>query len=145
MRCLLFTLLFLFASPDSTHAVVFEVQTHAARSPIRREKDNLLPESVGRLTLDFLEQIKKERDFSFEATLEGVKSIQGLGNEFKVISNREMHAYGWCYHVDGVEPARMPNEFFVTKQDSKILWFYAYAIFKDNKWIAQCVPVGAKI
>ncbi len=95
-------------------------------------------ENVGVITTQVLEN----NDIEFVGSELGLNSAFGtpMGTEaYEIISKSEMYAYGWCYSVNGFEPALYPNEIAV-KQDDKILWWFGYAHYKEGEWISQCEP-----
>jgi len=68
----------------------------------------------------------------------GILNIFDLTDDIDVLSDTEMKAYGWCFSVDGVVPDKTPDKVWAKKTDSVIEWFYAYAWYKDGRWIGQC-------
>ena len=51
----------------------------------------------------------------------------------------EIRAYGWCFEVDGRQPMGMPNEIKLNG-DEHLRWFYAFALYKERKWVSYCTP-----
>ncbi|MES2856974.1 MAG: hypothetical protein V4692_13990 [Bdellovibrionota bacterium] len=70
----------------------------------------------------------------------GLNSILGtpVGTDaIEVISDTEMKVYGWCYSVDGVQPAAMPDQ-TPLEGVSSIDWFYGSAHYLDGVWVSYC-------
>lgn len=97
-----------------------------------------LPQSVGQITVDLL----KEKKVPFEGGVYGISNMFELGQDVEVISDNEMLAYGWCFELDGVVPETMADQTLVLSPTSRLIWFYAYAHYKNGQWIAQCRPAG---
>ena len=57
----------------------------------------------------------------------------------EVVSDTHLRAYGWCYEVDGFQPAAMPDQ-IVLKGDEVIRWFFAYSSYRDGQWMDYCTP-----
>ena len=94
--------------------------------------------NVGQVTIDIL----NEYEIAHQGNEEGINSIFNTptgANSMEVISTTEILAYGWCYSINGFEPAELPNMVKV-EQDDHILWWFGYAHYKDGEWIAQCNP-----
>lgn len=110
---------------------------------IQGEFSAAVEQSVGDVTIAFL----THNSVSFQGTEQGINSIfnspTGL-EAMEVISHNEMYAYGWCYSVNGFEPALFPNQVHVHKGD-EVLWWFGYAHFKNGDWISQCVPSYLRI
>jgi len=62
----------------------------------------------------------------------GMEAIEALSNE-------ELRAYGWCYEVDGRQPAEMPNEVILNGSEH-LKWFYAFSLSRRNVWVSYCEP-----
>jgi hypothetical protein len=94
--------------------------------------------NVGRASVQVLEELK----IPYRGNAQGMNSIfdtvTGL-EAMVVISDNEMHAYGWCYSVNGFEPASYPDQVEVS-EDDHIVWWFGFAHYKNGKWIAQCTP-----
>lgn len=138
MKILFTSLLFLFSS--NALAVQFQVVGACSDKPAydlaMAPKD--ADESVGALSL----RIFTDKKIPYHGTEAGFSSILGTpegDDAIEVISDSEMRAYGWCYHIDGKEPQLLPDE--VKVSDAKnILWFYGFATYKDGDWKDYCTP-----
>lgn len=98
--------------------------------------------ALGDLTIEVFDQNK----IPYRGTREGIAQIfnSATGDDaIEVISDMEARFYGWCVHVDGVEPGLMPDQVVLTNPNSKITWFYAYALIYKNEWKEMCVPAYA--
>jgi hypothetical protein len=102
-----------------------------------------IPQSVGAMTMHFLEQAKREKGMDYRGTAEGISSIAGLPTELVEISEIETHAYGWCYSVNGFAPELMPDQAEIYDPEARIVWFYARSRFYIDDWVAQCEPAPA--
>jgi hypothetical protein len=60
-------------------------------------------------------------------------------DSLEVISNSEMRAYGWCYEVNGAQPAVMPDK-AILKGGEHVRWFYAFSHYVAGKWVSVCEP-----
>ena len=95
--------------------------------------------TLGDLTVEVFEQNK----VPYQGSREGIAQIfdSATGDDaVEIINENEARFYGWCVHVDGVEPSSMPDQVLLTNQHSKITWFYAYAAVYKNEWKEMCVP-----
>jgi hypothetical protein len=102
---------------------------------IPKEEVQVNPDhSLGKITVDFF----KQKQLNFEGNESGIVSINQLGNWIDVISDTEMKAYGWCFSINGEVPETMSDQTFLTNQNDKIRWFYAYAHYLNGEWIDQC-------
>lgn len=95
--------------------------------------------TLGDLTIEIFNQNK----IPYQGSREGISQIfnSAIGDDaIEVLSEDEARFYGWCVHVDGVEPGLMPDQVILTNPASKITWFYAYASVYKNEWKEMCVP-----
>lgn len=99
-------------------------------------------ESVGALTIAALESHAISYSGS-EAGLSSIKDTPTGDAALEVVSDREMRAYGWCYHVNGMEPGLYPDEVSIESPTDKVKWFFAYALYVDGEWTEMCVPTNA--
>jgi hypothetical protein len=118
----------------SAQAVQVEVQDRDGKILIRAESTIALPATAGALSLD----VFNAKAVPFEGGEAGFSKIFGMGNEIEVVSETEMKAWGWCYSVDSVEPDQMPDLVQIQDPKSVIVWFYAYAGYKDGQWVSYC-------
>jgi len=94
--------------------------------------------SIGHITIDILEK----KNIEFLGSIKGLASVDNtpIGHEaIEVISPNYLRAYGWCYEVNGFQPAKMPDQIIIKKNDV-IRWFFAFSSFKDGEWIDYCTP-----
>lgn len=94
--------------------------------------------SAGAVTVETL----TSENIPFAGTERGMNSIfntpTGL-EAVEVLSDSEMLAYGWCYSVNGVEPAKYADQ-AILKEDDTLKWWFGYARYKDGVWVSQCRP-----
>lgn len=121
-------------------AVDFSVLGRGGVELYRKNELLPIPQSVGAITMRFLEQAKREKGMDYRGTAEGISSIAGLPTELVEISDIEAHAYGWCYSVNGFSPELMPDEADIYDPEARIVWFYARSRFYIDDWVAQCEP-----
>lgn len=94
--------------------------------------------TAGDITVDFLNLSGTE----YIGSRGGINSIQGtpVGMEaIEVVSDTHMRAYGWCYEIDGVQPAEMPDQIKL-KGPEHVRWFFAYSTYEDGVWKDYCTP-----
>lgn len=92
---------------------------------------------------DLTVKVFQDNQIPFQGSREGIKTIMNspTGDDaIDIISDTEARFYGWCVHVDGVEPSLMPDKVILTNPKSKIVWFYAYAKVVRDQWTEMCVP-----
>jgi hypothetical protein len=110
-----------------------------SESPLSKQSLEIFTgDTVGTSTIRQLDNL----GIPYLGTERGLHSIYDTptgSQAIEVVSATEYLAYGWCYSVNGFEPADYPDEFAVSENDS-ILWWFGYAHFKDGRWIAQCNP-----
>lgn len=95
--------------------------------------------SVGSVTVEALTNL----GVPFQGSEQGIRSIRNTvkgDDAIEVISDREMRAYGWCYHLNGVEPDLFPDQVFVRSDADVIYWFFGFAHYKDGNWVTYCTP-----
>lgn len=121
-------------------AVQLTIQNPCSLEPwLQHEAKGMVGLSVGQITTQILESLQ-EPFVGSEAGLNSIRAIPMPDKVLEVLSDEEMRAYGWCYQVDGIEPALMPDQFTVTKESTSIYWFLAYAEYSKGTWISMCVP-----
>lgn len=95
--------------------------------------------TLGDLTIKVL----NANEIPFKGDPQGIAQIfdSPMGKDaIETLNSTQMRAYGWCVHVDKVEPAEMPDQVVITARVKKILWFYAYSLFDDGVWKDYCTP-----
>jgi hypothetical protein len=117
------------------NAVIVEVRGKLGAPLFLSEANYKIPSNVGEISVQALDKGK----VPYTGGSFGLAKIFDLGNDIVVISKTEMKAYGWCFDIDGLVPETMADETLVVDQNSKIIWYYAYAHYKDGNWIGQCV------
>lgn len=93
--------------------------------------------NVGEVTVSSLE----DAALSFVGSPAGISSIRGTVTgdaALEVLGDAEMRAYGWCFSLNGVEPAAMPDQIFVTSERDELRWYFGFAHYKDGSWISYC-------
>jgi hypothetical protein len=101
--------------------------------------DATTSDNVGSVTLKGLD----EAGIPYVGTSAGISSIGDSPSGEKameILSSTHLRAYGWCFSINGVEPASMPNEINITSNDDLIHWYYGFAEYKDGQWITYCTP-----
>lgn len=124
----------------NAQAISFRVQTTVNKTIISDLESFSASITAGKATMYFLERALRLKGINFDGDESGIRSIAGLDNRVEVISDRVMHAYGWCYSVDGIAPEAMPDKYLIKNPNANVLWFYAYSTYDNGKWITQCVP-----
>lgn len=95
--------------------------------------------TLGDLTVKVLD----EKGIPYKGGAQGIAQIYDspMGRDaIEVLSSTQLRAYGWCVHIDDLEPAEMPDQVVVTAQVKKILWFYAYSLSDNGVWKDYCTP-----
>ncbi len=130
MKVVLISLLFC----AQAQALTLEIIGKRGASLLKTNQQISLPTNVGQVSF----QILQENKIPFHGGSYGFDSIFNLGQDIKAISDVEMKAYGWCFSIDGFVPETMADKTPMPDTNSSIIWFYAYAHYKDGRWIAQC-------
>lgn len=133
------TLFFSLLLPAQAFALSLSFIGPCDENPVFKTQTDLEKETnAGQITVDLLEK----NNIEFVGSELGLNSAFGtpLGEEaYEIISGSEMYAYGWCYSVNGFEPALYPDKVSVIQGD-EILWWFGYAHYKEGEWISQCEP-----
>lgn len=121
-------------------AVTVTFQDPCTSTPwIVDERQGTIGQSAGQVSVDTLNQY----NMPFVGSDAGFNSVNNTvtGNAaLEVVSDGEMKAYGWCYHVNRDEPSVYPNQIFIASESDTVTWFFGYAHYRDGLWIAMCVP-----
>lgn len=123
----------------ATHFIVQDPCTNNAW--LNTNVNSTRGQSVGAITLATL----KAHSFPFEGSEQGIRSIRKTvtgDNALEVISDSEMRAYGWCFHVNGVEPDVYPDQILIQNENDLIEWFFGFAHYKGGAWISTCNPTS---
>ncbi len=131
MRTLIFILLF----ASQAHAITLEIIGKNGQLLFKHEQLIQLPSQLGEVSLS----IFKQHQLSFKGGAYGFTSIFDLDQNLEIISDIEMKAHGWCFSVNGLTPETMADETSIPDQTTIIRWYYAYAHYKSDQWIGQCV------
>jgi hypothetical protein len=94
--------------------------------------------TAGDITISALEDSKTE----YIGSVGGINSVIGtpVGTDaIEVVSDTKMRAYGWCYEIDGFQPAAMPDQ-IVLNGDEVVRWFFAYSTYENGTWKDYCTP-----
>lgn len=121
-------------------AATITFQNPCAATPwIVDERHGTIGQSAGQISVESLTQ----HDMPFVGSDAGFNSINNTVTgdaALEVLSDNEMKAYGWCYHVNGDEPSVYANQVFIAAESDTVTWFFGYAHYRDGLWIAMCVP-----
>jgi hypothetical protein len=134
MKILILLILTIFC--QSSFALHFEIRGKKQIPSFTHDFKSILPRSLGDITIEILEK----NEIAYEGSSAGISSLMGLGNDMEILSDQEMKAYGWCFSLDGEVLETMSDETLVVTQESRIVWFYAFAHYKNGQWIKQCSP-----
>lgn len=120
-------------------AGTFIVHGPCKNSPsyILQEK-SLKGETVGDYTVRILSKYK----IDFKGNEAGINQIEDspIGQaSLEVISNTHMRAYGWCFAINGKTLESYPSQVEMIPS-AQVYWYYAFAEYKDGKWVSQCSP-----
>lgn len=94
--------------------------------------------NAGEATIRLLDQSKTD----YLGSVGGINSIAGTptgDGAIEVVSDTHLRAYGWCYEVDGFQPAAMPDQIEL-KGNEVIRWYFAYSSYRDGQWTDYCTP-----
>ncbi len=123
---------------SAAHGAEFRV-SGVRGATIYAERQAPAAQTVGALTDRLLRGALSRRQIrEYQGSEGAVLSIERLRSATEEVSATEYRAYGWCYRVDGFEPAVMANQFRLTGRERLIEWWYAYAHYKDGRWLAMC-------
>jgi hypothetical protein len=126
----------------SAHAVTFEIKNLCDDSAYYTEEIEILTDTtVGHLTIHTL----NTSDIEYAGTENGINTILntpvGL-DAYEILADNRMRVYGWCYEIDGAQPATLASQFPIDPDsDCKLTWFYGYAELVNDDWISYCTPV----
>ncbi len=120
--------------------VSFQVQSLCSEAfTVESDHNASTNDTVGSITV----KAHDESGVPYKGGAEGIASIGDSPSGDKameVISSTHMRAYGWCFSINGVEPAAMPDKVSITSNDDVIHWYYGFAEYKDGAWITYCTP-----
>ncbi|OUR99637.1 hypothetical protein A9Q84_01040 [Halobacteriovorax marinus] len=136
----------------STHtfAVTLEVVGPCSETAVIEVEYDIsdLSQSVGFYSVEMFTAF----DIPFLGTDGGMNSIINTPTGKKAIekiSETKMRAHGWCYQVDGFEPAAMTNNYFFPTKTSHLRWVFGYSTFDGDiftgigEWTGYCDPTYA--
>lgn len=122
------------------HAVTWEISQPCEHSAAYQgEISANLDESVGEHSITVFDLL----EIDYVGSSSGVNSLMGTptGMEaLEVLSDTEMRSYGWCYQVNGFEPAALAGEYYFSSQNDHLTWMYGFAHYKDGEWLSYCEP-----
>lgn len=137
---LVIALAMVFFLPIPAWAVQWEVVGQGSPEPAYRGSFSAdLSRSVGQISV----QIFTDQKIPFIGNEAGLNSLLNTptGDALLVVVNDDtLRAYGWCYELDGVQPAEMPDKVYFPKQDSTLRWFFGYALYEKGEWRSYCNP-----
>ncbi len=135
----IFLVLVTFLISFKTSAVTLEVTAKNNVLLLHSSYEHILPSTVGKISVDVFDK----ESIPYKGGAYVISQLFELGgrgaDDIEIISESEMKAYGWCFSINGDVPNTMPDMTDVIDQNSKIVWFYAYAHYKNGAWIGQCV------
>ena len=124
--------------PLQAKAITMEIFDKSGQKLFNVQSPQDIPASLGKITIDIFENM----EVPYQGSDLGISEIYGIGSSLEMISNTEMKAYGWCFAIDGHTPETLTHETEIKDQNTYIEWYYAYAHYKDGKWIGQCIRPG---
>lgn len=136
---ILFVLFSFFISFDSSATTFIVKDPKTATELLSTEMTIHENETLGSVTVEQFEKAVRHKSLTYKGDESAILSINEIGSELKVISNREMKAYGWCFKIDGFIPETMPDQTFLNGNEINITWFYGYAHYLNGKWVGQCL------
>ena len=134
-------ILLILLTITQAHAIDFSITKLCENEPQLIENIEVLNTiSVSDLTL----YVFKNFEVPFIGDERSINSIlntpTGL-DSYEVVSDTEMKVYGWCFQVNGVQPDRFMNQIMLDPTEQiHVNWFYGYAHYKNEQWIAYCTP-----
>lgn len=76
----------------------------------------------------------------------GIRSLFGTSygdNAFFFEDFRNMRSYGWCYSVDGIQPAVTIDNYTIDPSiHTTIEWVFGRAQMIQGEWVTYCTPVS---
>ncbi len=136
---MIFILLFKVMLNSFAFAGSYEVVGPCSPKPVFQGSFSLSEaQSAGKTSVEIFEREK----IPYIGSELGFNSILNTPTDKEAIEwlgPNELRAYGWCYEVDGFQPAVMPSDFLL-KGAEKLLWFFAFSHYKNGKFISQCEP-----
>ena len=135
---LIYTLLLI---SEASFAITYEIIGPCSETPIFTGEYKLtdLEQNAGKTSVNIFEKNK----IPYLGGEEGFKSILNTPtgiDSIETISETKIRAYGWCYSVNGAGPDVMANQYHFEDQNDKLVWFYAYSTYDNDKWLDYCVP-----
>ncbi len=124
----------------SLKAITFEVIGPCDSSPLYEGDYEVkdFSRNAGQLTL----AIFKKLGINFRGHESMIKDIEGIPgeNDYLPEEGGDYKILGWCYEVNGLQPAFYINKFFFSSNDDHLKWILGYAHFKDGHWTQYCKP-----
>lgn len=122
-------LILLFSLPSFAAEVYF--QGPCEEKPFLRGEMTGAGLTAGDITVELLEESKTE----YIGSTGGINSILGSPVDteaIEVLSDTKMRAYGWCFEVDGFQPAAMPDQIKLVGTE-QVRWFFAFSTYEDGE------------
>ena len=137
-----YTLFFFLFFSNNAKAITWEIVSACQKAPIAKghfKVKDLKKNSVGKTTLSIFE----EKELSFEGNEVMIKNIEGLPGKFETIEleGQDFRSLGWCYEVNGKQPALYMNKVYFQSQSDHLTWVLGQASFIDGHWTEYCTPV----
>jgi len=92
---------------------------------------------------DFSVRIFNDHKLPFTGDRMGIASIfdspTGI-QALEILSDTQFRAYGWCVEVDGHASDQMIDQVILPEGNSRIVWFYAWALYESGVWTQYCTP-----
>ncbi len=136
-------LLLVLFFPFSAQALTYEVVGACTPTPVfsGSYEPSTKPVTVGKASIEIF-----ERDsIPYDGAERGMHSILNTpqGEEaIEILNRRQMRVYGWCYSVNGVQPEKLADQFFLTGTEH-LRWYYAYSYYDSGTWVSYCEPAYA--
>ena len=122
-------------------AITWEIIGPCKKNPLHKGQFHLkdLSQNVGLTSLALF----KENKISFEGNEGNIKNIEGFPgeNDFISLGPDNYRSLGWCYEINGVQPAVYMNKAFFKSNRDHLTWVLGQASFIDGEWTEYCSPV----
>ncbi len=140
MKFLPYLVLFSVIFTTPSLAVQLTIQDPCAEEPwLQFEEEGMFGLSVGQITVKILERFN-EKFVGHEGGIRSIRTTPLADDAIEIVNANEMRAYGWCYHVNGVEAELMPDQFKIAEESTHIYWFFSYAEYINGQWTSMCTP-----
>jgi len=141
------TLLLILLLSSTTFAIEIEIIGPCKKGPIISQQYQIddLSLSVGYYSVAIFEDLSIPYIGS-EGGMNSILNTPTGKKAIEVLSKTKMRAHGWCYQVDGIEPAAMTNNYFFPNKSSHLKWIFGYSTFEgdiltgEGTWTGYCDP-----